>query len=362
MKLFKCDNCNNVLYFENSSCTKCGHTLGFVPTELDLHTLVPVPNANQVYSVYNDKSKQYKFCKNHQYGVCNWLISANDPAAFCTSCEMNHVIPNLANNEHLRAWGLIEAAKHRLIYTLLQFKLPLVSKVKDPEKGISFDFLTDNNNVPRILTGHENGLITINVEEAFDYKREFNRNQLNEPYRTLLGHFRHESGHYFWDRIIDNTPYLGKFRQLFGDERVSYEQALQQYYNTGAPANWQSNFISAYASSHPWEDWAETWAHYLHLIDTLETASSFGIDISPKYPGAKGEFKASIRVNPYNYRNFRSLIDIWTPLTLAMNSLNRSMGNHDAYPFVLNEKAIQKMSFVHEVCMAYSTMKMAAAA
>jgi hypothetical protein len=360
MKIFKCDNCNNVLYFENSSCTKCGHVLGFVPAELELHTLVPGPN--QTYSVYNNKNKQFKYCKNQQQGVCNWLIPATDQEEFCISCQMNHMIPNLNNTEHLRAWGVIEAAKHRLIYTLLQLKLPLISKAKDPLKGLSFDFLSDTSNAPKIMTGHENGLITINVEEAFDYKREFTRKQMNEPYRTLLGHFRHESGHYYWDRLIENSNYIDKFRALFGDERANYDEALQRYYANGAPANWQSNFISVYASSHPWEDWAETWAHYLHLIDSLETASNFGISISPKYAGIKGELKANIRVNPYNYKNFKELVDLWTPLTLAMNSLNRSMGNHDAYPFVLNEKAIQKMAFVHEICGAYSTMKLATAA
>jgi hypothetical protein len=360
MKIFKCDNCNNVLYFENSSCTKCGHALGFVPGETDLHTLVPTEGRN--YKVYNSPNKQFKYCLNAQHGVCNWLIPANDATEYCVSCQMNHMIPNLNNTEHLKAWGVIEAAKHRLIYALLELKLPLVSKTTDPEKGMSFDFLTDNSNCAKIMTGHDNGLITINVDEAFDYKREFTRKQMNEPYRTLLGHFRHESGHYYWDRLIDNTNYIDKYRALFGDERASYEQALQQYYNTGAPTNWQLSYISAYASSHPWEDWAETWAHYLHLIDSLETASYLGISINPKHAGIKGELKANISINPYNYKNFKELVDLWAPLTIAMNSLNRSMGNRDAYPFVLNEKSIQKMAFVHEICSAYSTRQLASAA
>jgi hypothetical protein len=37
------------------------------------------------------------------------------------------------------------------------------------------------------------------------------------------------------------------------------------------------------------------------------------------------------------------------PLTVALNSLNRSMGHADVYPFVLSEKAIEKLRLVHDV-------------
>jgi hypothetical protein len=91
----------------------------------------------------------------------------------------------------------------------------------------------------------------------------------------LLGHFRHEVGHYFWDRLVATDPHqLEEFRVLFGDDRQDYGEALKRHYDEGAPANWQDTYISMYATMHPWEDFAETWAHYLHIVDTLETAGA----------------------------------------------------------------------------------------
>ncbi|HEY9197025.1 MAG TPA: putative zinc-binding metallopeptidase, partial [Mucilaginibacter sp.] len=239
-----------------------------------------------------------------------------------------------------------------LVYTLLQMKLPLVSKVQDVERGLSFDFLTDENTGQKVLTGHENGLITLNINEADDDKREKFRKEMNEPYRTLLGHFRHEVGHYYWDRLIAGSLFIDEYRELFGDEREDYAQALQRHYNEGAPADWNLNYISSYASSHPWEDWAETWAHYLHIIDTLETADAFGMQVAPRVAGKNDKLQAIIKTNPYRQQNFRQLLDMWLPLTFAVNSMNRSMGNHDLYPFVIQPKVIEKLSFIHQVCCA----------
>jgi hypothetical protein len=247
---------------------------------------------------------------------------------------------------------MIEVAKHRLVYSLLQMKLPLLSKLQDMEKGLSFNFLSEDEAVEKVMTGHENGLITLNVSEADDDKRELSRKQMHEPYRTLLGHFRHEVGHYYWDRLIDNSVFIDEYRQLFGDEREDYGQALQRHYNQGAPTNWNLNFISEYATSHPWEDWAETWAHYLHIMDTLETAGAFGISVAPRIADKNDNANASVKASPYQQPNFQRLLNMWIPITFAMNSMNRSMGNHDLYPFVIQPKVIEKMSFIHKVCMA----------
>jgi len=361
MKLFKCSFCGQLLYFENSLCENCKHALGFIPEEVNLFTLNT--DTNGFYTVNNDKKQlpsyftgnnkpQYKYCLNHQYDVCNWLIPAAENRPFCRACELNHIVPNLTNPQHLTQWRAIEAAKHRLIYTLLQLKLPLVSKIQDPEKGLSFNFLSDNGPGGKVLTGHENGLITLNVEEADDDKRELYRKQMHEPYRTLLGHFRHEVGHYYWDLLIAGSAFLEDYRKLFGDEREDYDQALQRHYRNGAPANWNLNYISEYASSHPWEDWAETWAHYLHIIDTLETAAAFGLKVDPPIVGDNGNLKAAVNTNPFGGQNFQELLDLWLPLTYAMNSINRSMGNHDLYPFVIQNKVIEKLSFIHRVCAA----------
>ena len=224
---------------------------------------------------------KYKYCSNSQYHVCNWLLPYESNDQFCIACELNRTIPDLNQPGNLEKWGRIEQAKHRLIYSLLRFKLPVVSKVQDEENGIAFDFKADENKAggKRLLTGHDNGLITLNIAEADDALREMARNNMDEVYRTLLGHFRHEIGHYYWDRLIKNTDRLPAFRKIFGDETFDYAEALKQHYAKPTSDAWKDNFISAYASSHPWEDWAETWAHHLHIVDTMETAYSFGMTL-----------------------------------------------------------------------------------
>ncbi|OYW17694.1 MAG: hypothetical protein B7Z52_06345, partial [Burkholderiales bacterium 12-64-5] len=152
----------------------------------------------------------------------------------------------------------------------------------DPKSGLAFDIVSTLSN-PTVTTGHLNGVITVNLEEADDTYRQFNRQQLGESSRTLLGHFRHESAHYLWQRHLSelawDDPLRLAFRERFGDEWLDYAAALSTYYKDGAPADWAQNYISAYASSHPWEDWAETWAHYLQIIDGLETCESLGIQV-----------------------------------------------------------------------------------
>lgn len=350
MKLFNCSYCGQVLYFENSKCEKCGYILGFSSKSLQLTPLIEQDNN---YKIYKDTSEQlYRYCKNHEYNVCNWLIPAKEEIHFCTACQLNRTIPNISKYEYRQQWNTIENAKHRLVYSLLKMKLPLQTKTADPAKGLSFDFMADEkkDGQQKILTGHSEGLITINIAEADDIAREMARKAMDEVYRTVLGHFRHEIGHYYWDRLIDNTPYLQQCRQLFGDDRKDYGEALKEHYEKGASLNWNEEFISAYASTHPWEDWAETWAHYLHIIDTLETAFSFGLSLHPNIEYSSARIDADIKVDPYNVANFDEIFGLWLPLTFALNSLNRSMGLHDLYPFVIPPKVFDKLSFIHNVC------------
>jgi hypothetical protein len=212
--------------------------------------------------------------------------------------------------------------------------------------GLAFQFLADAGPAqPAVLTGHANGVITINLAEADDAERERRRQQMGELYRTLLGHFRHEIGHYYWDRLILDSPHLEDFRRIFGDERQDYDSALQNYYANGAPADWSERFISAYAGSHPWEDFAETWAHYFHMIDTLETAHVVGLAIRPKLPENPG---AVFDFHPRE-TDMNRLVEAWVALTFTVNSLNRSMGLLDLYPFVLGPVAVAKLSFVHDL-------------
>ena len=351
MKLFTCTNCNYPVYFENTFCIHCNASLGFDAETLQMVALTVEKDG--LFSLTGRKKKTlYKYCSNYQYGVCNWLIGVSDTSCFCKACSVNRTIPDLSNPDYLNRWRSIEMAKHRLVYQLLRMKLPFVSKMHNEQKGLVFDFKANesSDDNKRVITGHDNGIITINIDEADDIEREMARKQMDEVYRTLLGHFRHEIGHYYWDRLINNTPNLGKCRNIFGDDTLDYAVALQKHYNEGAPSNWNEHYISMYASTHPWEDWAETWAHYMHIIDTLETAYSFGLSVKPLVPASQ-RLNADIKKDPYATMDFETIFQTWIPLMFAMNSLNRSMGLKDSYPFVISEPVKGKMKFIHEVVL-----------
>ena len=295
----------------------------------------------------------YRLCLNYsQENVCNWAVSVDDPNPYCRSCRLNRVIPNLSRFGTREAWARLEAAKRRLIYSLLCLGLPVSGKAEDPQRGLAFDFLADPDpgtpGAISVRTGHLNGVITINVAEADDAEREKRRLQMQEPYRTLLGHFRHESGHYFWDRLIEGTDRIDEFRRLFGDERQDYGQTLDRHHQQGAPADWANSFVSAYASAHPWEDWAETWAHYLHMTDTLETALECGLSLQPRRSN-EPEWKPEIADVGQRPLSFDQMVERWFPLTYVLNNLNRCMGLQDAYPFVLAPPVLKKLRFIHEV-------------
>lgn len=245
-------------------------------------------------------------------------------------------------------WQIIERAKKRLIYSLLRLNLPLATRNEDNVHGLSFRFLSETLAPAPVLTGHAAGIITIALAEADDAAREYRRTQLNEPYRTLLGHFRHETGHHYWDILVSQGPQLEAFRSLFGDERQGYDAALQHYYQHGAPMDWQARFISGYASAHPWEDFAETWAHYLHLVDTTEMAAAFGVRLKPKVD-ERGELTARLDFDPYGLHDIGALIDNWIPLASLINNLNRAVGQPDAYPFVLTPTVIDKLGFIQRL-------------
>jgi hypothetical protein len=342
--------CGNAIFFPNTQCLNCKSALGFLPDNLSLVALDPGSDEGTVRAAGRDRP--YKYCANRDTpALCNWLVEASDPASFCIACRLNRTIPDLGNPDNARYWAAIEAAKRRLIAQLLALGLPVRSRVgEDPERGLMFDFLRAPPEGPAVSTGHANGLITINVEEADDVKREKIKHDLHEPYRTLLGHFRHEIGHYYWDLLVRDTRWLEPFRQLFGDERASYGDALKRNYEVGPPADWANSYISSYASVHPWEDWAETWAHYLHVVDSLGTALGFGLDAkdlesritrftsqdlyAPDDPGAS---------------RFLSLLNSWIEMIMVLNELARSMGQPDFYPFVMSKPVVAKLQLVHMI-------------
>ena len=346
MKLFKCQACGQAIYFENRFCGTCGHALGYLPVAGEMAALEP---EGDHYIALTPKRPAVRYCENIEYDACNWVIPADQDGNFCLACRHNRTIPDLSIAQNLERWRYMEIAKHRLFYTLIALKLPLKNLAEDPEHGLAFDFLTDDPEKKSvILTGHDAGLITINLNEADDALREKLRTAMGEPYRTLLGHFRHEVGHHFWDILVRDAGRLEACRAVFGDDSQDYEAALKRHYAQGAPPDWQSSFISSYATAHPWEDFAETWAHYLHIVDTLETASAFGLRVHPAASKDKG-LHADIDFDPHHARSMERLINAWLPLTFALNSLNRSMGHSDLYPFILSEPAIAKLQFIHEI-------------
>lgn len=307
---------------------------------------------NNLFSLIGKQTNTlYQYCANYNNNVCNWVIPQNNGSVFCKACDLNRTIPNITNPEYANRWAKIENAKHRLIYQLLRLKLPFFNKLQDSINGLVFDFKADEFHIAgnKVLTGHDNGIITLNIAEADDIEREMARKSMNEVYRSVLGHFRHEIGHYYFDRLIGNTEKIEQFRKLFGDERVDYGAALERHYREGPLQNWNQQYISAYASAHPWEDWAETWAHYLHIIDTLETAYTFGLSVDPIAAEANTALSADVAYDPYKIKNFEPILKTWLPLTFALNSLNRSMGLQDTYPFLITGPVSAKMKFIHEV-------------
>ena len=348
MQVFHCQHCDHLVFFENIRCLKCGHALAYLPDLAVMGALEPL--GDELWRALAPGATQpYRLCENYRtHAVCNWAVPADDPHPLCISCRLTQVAPDPAQPELQLAWQKLEQAKRRVIYGLMQLGCPIIGRGVDPEHGLAYEFRGDAD-APSgaVLTGHAMGVITVNIAEADDAERERRRLQLHEPYRTLLGHFRHEIGHYYWDRLVKDGPRLEAFRQLFGDERADYGEALAAHYREGPAADWQLRFVSAYAAAHPWEDWAESWAHYLHMTDTLETAVANGLALQPSRADEPTLHAAQLGDSPPG--PFERLIDSWFPIAYVVNNLNRCLGMPDAYPFVLSTPAIDKLRLVHEI-------------
>lgn len=346
MKIYQCQHCSHPVYFENVVCENCLTWLGYVDSEDKMLALTP---GGDTWLVAEAGNRPYKYCSNHSHHVCNWMIPADDTTGYCTACKLNQTIPDINHLEHFREWRQLEKAKHRLVYALQRMGLPVISKENAPVRGLAFDFLSDKASTEKVMTGHDAGLITLNTAEANPVHREATRLAMKERYRTLIGHFRHEVGHYYWDLLVASNDFaLNDFRSLFGDERADYGEALNRHYQNGPRADWQSSYISAYAASHPWEDWAETWAHHLHLMDMLETAYAFGLSLNPPL-GPDRLMNMQATFDPYSEPDMERILKACLPLTFAINSLNRGMGRPDLYPFVINNDVREKLGFVHRI-------------
>ena len=335
MRDFACPNCGQRLAFENSVCLSCGSPIGFDLAARDFAVLGPqgvtlLAPARQI-------------CANLNVAGCNWLVPVGG-SALCRSCSLTRTRPN-DGDPALPAFAEAEAPKRRLVVELIELSLPINDRIADPERGLTFDLLSSEQEP--VITGHDEGVITLDLAEGDDVHREQLRVSMDEPYRTLLGHFRHETGHYFFFVLAETGPARAEFETLFGDPDLDYQAALDRHYSQGAPDGWEQNYVSSYATMHPAEDWAETFAHYLHIVDTLETARTYGLALRPN--AASGASLPDMTARRLDFDDFDDLIGAWFPLTNALNSLNRSMGLPDLYPFVLSQPAIAKLRFVHAI-------------
>ena len=327
MLSFACGHCGHLVFFENTICLNCSTELGFVPSRLELVALE------------GEQAAELNRCANVAIAACNWMVGW--AGSLCRSCELTRTRPADSDTAGLAAFADAEAAKRRVMMQLLDLRLPGV----EPGRLV-FDLLSSEHEP--VATGHADGVITIDLAESDDAQREERRQELGEPYRTMLGHLRHELGHYFQPLIVVEEDTWAACRRLFGDEREDYAEALERHYeNGGAPADWPERHVSAYATMHPWEDWAETFAHYLHIRDTLETAAEFGVSVSgPRAVTFDRSLKAAPQLEA-GERGFAELLNNWLPLTYALNAVNRSMGRDDLYPFTLAPPVIEKLDFVH---------------
>ncbi len=371
MKTFQC-NCKDqpILFFESTHCIACSRTVG-LDDEFDQVEPYELDQKTGLFFKAATPKIHYKKCDNNeQFNACNGMVNLStfvpDPdneEMLCFGCRFNETVPDLSIVEHIPLWKKMETAKRRALYTLKALPIPLQTISENPETGLSFDFIADRDvndhftsplaGHETVFTGHDCGHITINLAEADDVARSQTKHAMGERYRTLLGHFRHELGHYYFDQLITHSPDKHALcKQYFGDDQLDYQEALKQHYEHGAPKNWRDTFISEYATMHPYEDWAETWAHYMHIIDTLETAQNFSMAGSTSGVEADTEELGELNL-PQDASYFRrqtdinSILDTWMDFSVMLNSLNRSMGLSDAYPFVLTQAVRTKLSFIH---------------
>ncbi|WP_299131034.1 putative zinc-binding metallopeptidase [uncultured Amaricoccus sp.] len=342
MKLSICPTCGHLLQFESMSCRRCGAPLGFIPGNMELSALVT--RFGGVVSPKARPDEEWHPCGNAGKADCNWLVPVETHEPYCLACRLNRDVADLSDPAHLAKWRAIECAKRRLLYSLMRLGLPIASQTDGAARGLAFDFRASTKEA-QVFTGHADGLITINIAEACSAERERQRIALGEPYRTLVGHMRHEAGHFYQEVLVTDAGRIEECRAVFGDETEDYGEALKRHYANGPREGWENSYVSSYAAAHPWEDFAETWTHYLHIVDALDTAATFGLTVVP----ADGAERATLAIDPYDAPDIDSLLLAWLPLTSAVNALNRSMGQPDLYPFELAPLAVAKLGFIHDL-------------
>jgi hypothetical protein len=322
MRAFLCRVCDSPLVIEDVECTVCWTATGYSRLEGDV---VPVFNGT-----YLDAGGAHWFrCRNMELSECNWLVPYEGEQ--CFSCGLTRTRPPDADLEGLALYPVAEGAKRHLVAELDRIGLPIVTRAEDPDEGLCFDMLSSVNE--KIVMGHNRGAVTIDLAEGDDVIRVRMQREFREPFRTMLGHFRHEIGHYYEMMLVRGDERLEQTRELFGDETAPYHEAIDRHYKKGPPRGWEATYISSYATMHPFEDFAETFAHFLHIRDAVDTANNFGL----------------INVDDDTERFGDLVRDTWIPLSVALNQINRSMGRRPLYPFRLPDRVIKKLEFVAEL-------------
>lgn len=316
MRLHDCPACGARAFFRNTVCGSCGTELVYDP-QADAFGRGLAP------------------CANRGAIACNW---ADAGQGLCAACAMTEVVPDAFHADNRALWAEAETAKRWALAGLRRWGW---FDDRDPGRRPVFHLLSERTATGRsaVMTGHAEGLVTINVVEGDPAELVRRREAMREPYRTLVGHFRHEIAHFLFERLAAERPgFLDGFRPLFGDERADYAAALAAYHDSGPPSGWGADRVSAYAAAHPHEDWAETAAHALALADLADSAAATGL-APPDAPQAAAD--------PYAETDSERLFAHAAALGLALNHANRSMGLDDLYPFVLTAPVREKLSFAH---------------
>lgn len=337
MRQFHCDNCSHVVEFSAQVCPQCASPLGYVSASRAIRPLRPTAH-DAVFETTDGELPLWR-CLNAAWG-CNWMVPTGSETPWCRSCQLTRGRPDEARPDAVAAWTTAEAAKRRLVYQLDELGLPIDIRSPSAPDGLVFDlvYLPGEGGI----TGHLDGVVTLDLAETDDRHRDELRRQLGEPFRTVIGHLRHEVGHYYWQRLVEQAGELANFRRLFGDERTDYQSAVERHYASGTDG-WDPNvFVTSYAASHPLEDWAESFAHYLHILDTLDTAAAYGL--AP-------EASCTESVDSVD---FDRLLDRWRPIATGVNAIAESLGVAAVYPFDMRGEVIDKLAFVHRQVTAHT--------
>jgi hypothetical protein len=329
VRSFECDHCGSPVAFEATRCERCETPLGYVPDQRVVRALLAGSEPAALYDA--TAGGMLWRCLNAAWG-CNWMVPAAEGGMWCRSCRLTRGRPDVARPDAIEAWMRAEADKRRLVHQLDALGLPLEARTEATPHGLVFDLV----HLPGepALTGHRDGVITLDLLEADDGHRDALRHQLDESFRTVLGHLRHEIGHHYWARLVGQTDHVAAFRRLFGDERADYTNAIAEHYSTAGRARHDDRHISHYAGSHPLEDWAETFAHYLHILDATGTATAHHLAIDDhRTDGAA---------------SMEEIVDAWRAIAKVINAVAASLGSAPIYPFVLSDTVVDKLTFVHD--------------